>query len=172
MVERGIKDLSRPNSVRLLDNHGGFSYLTLLFIITIIGIAAAAAGQVWSTMAKREAEEELLFRGTQIMKAIEKYYEESPGTKSYPPNLDVLVKDPRYPAKRYLRRLYADPMTGKIDWEIIRGPDGGVMGVKSKDCGMAYKKSNFPKELIGFDGKSVYCEWDFMYVPKAQQQKK
>lgn len=158
--------MGRANS---LSDKRGFAYLTLLFMIAVIGIALASAGQVWSTAAGREKEAELLFRGDQIRRAIGRYYEESPGAKMYPQKLEDLINnDKRWPVtKRHLRRLYADPMTGKPDWEPVKAADGGIMGVKSRSSRDAYKRKNFPLALSGFEGKRKYSEWEFTYVPAA-----
>ncbi|MBI5492856.1 MAG: type II secretion system protein [Deltaproteobacteria bacterium] len=144
----------------------GFTYISLLFLIAVMGITVTAAAGVWSTAARREAEEELLFRGMQIQSAIGMYYEQSPGAKAYPRALEDLLKDNRYPvAKRYLRRLYEDPFTGKPDWEPIKAPDGGIMGVRSVSEAEPMKKKNFPRELAGFEDRGSYRDWGFVYVP-------
>ncbi|VAV82289.1 hypothetical protein MNBD_DELTA01-20 [hydrothermal vent metagenome] len=144
----------------------GFTYLSLLFIIVLMGLAASVTGQVWSTTAKREKEAELLFRGTEVMRAIGSYYQLSPGAKSYPKSLKDLLKDSRYPGtKRYLRRIYEDPFTGKADWVVIEASGGGVMGIKSRSTKKTIKKANFPAELIGFEDKTTYSGWEFRYIP-------
>lgn len=144
----------------------GFTYISLLFIMTVSGIALAQAGTFWSTVMRREMEEELLFRGGEIRDAIGMYYESSPGAKSYPRNIEDLIKDTRYPvAKRYLRKIYPDPFTGKADWEMIKAADGGIMGVKSRSVKEPYKKKNFPASLKGFEEKSSYSQWEFVYFP-------
>ena len=143
----------------------GFTYLSLLLAITLMGIALSMTGGVFSTAAKREMEEELLFRGNEIRRAIGGYYESSPGAKAFPRDLPSLLKDQRYPApKRHLRKMYTDPFTGKSDWEAIKAPDGGIMGVRSRSGKEPYKKKNFPKELLGFEDKSKYSEWEFIYT--------
>ena len=153
---------------RLMDNRG-FTYLSLLFLITVMGLAASAAGKAWSTGARREMEEELIFRGSEIRRAIGRYYEESPGAKAYPRAIEDLIKDPRYPAtKRHLRRLYSDPFTGKPDWGVIRTPEGWIIGVRPGSDKEPYKKGNFPKELAGLEGKTRYSEWEFAYYPEKK----
>ncbi len=144
----------------------GFTYLSLLFIIVLMGLAASVTGQVWSKVAQREKEAELIFRGAEIMRAIGGYYQSSPGAKSYPKTLEDLTKDSRYPGtKRYLRRIYEDPFTGKADWVAIEVPGGALNGVKSRSVEKTIKKGNFPSELIGFEDKATYSGWEFKYVP-------
>lgn len=144
----------------------GFTYLSLLFIIVLMGLAASVTGQVWSKAAQREKEAELIFRGTEFVRAIGDYYQSSPGAKSYPKTLEDLTKDSRYPGtKRYLRRVYEDPFTGKADWVVIEVPGGGFNGVKSRSVKKTIKKGNFPSELIGFENKATYSGWEFKYQP-------
>lgn len=149
----------------LSSDNRGFAYLTVIFMAAVIGITLGMAGQVWSTASTRAKEEELIFRGDQIRKAVGRYYEESPGAKAYPKSLEELVNDKRWPVtKRHLRKIYIDPMTGKADWESIKAPDGGIMGVRSKSTKAPYKKKNFPTGLTGFEGKMNYSGWDFVYI--------
>lgn len=153
-----------------LNDSSGFTYLSLLFIIAVIGITLAINGQVWSTMAGREKEAELLFRGSEIRNAIKAYYEASSDKKRYPKSLEELISDPMSPVtKRYLRRIYIDPMTNKPDWSLIQAPDGGIMGVKSISAAVPYKKKNFPDELKGLEDKAGYNEWEFIFIPQKQQ---
>jgi len=108
----------------------GFTYLGLLFAVAVLGITLASVGVVWSTQARREREAELLWIGDQYRNAIAQY-------RNYggqlPQALADLVQDPRVPLpRRFLRRLYADPMTGQVDWQLITVPggagNGGVAG--------------------------------------------
>ncbi|MBW2018320.1 MAG: type II secretion system protein [Deltaproteobacteria bacterium] len=95
-------------------DRSGFTYLSALILVAVMGIALGAAGRYWSTTVKREKEKELLFRGDQIRRAIESYYLSNPGSggAKYPLSLAHLLKDPRYhDVRRHLRKLYRDPMT-------------------------------------------------------------
>lgn len=134
-----------------------------MFIVLVIGIALAVTGQSWSTIAKREKEAALIHAGGEIRRGIGAYYALR---HAYPRDLDVLLKDPSQPTvTRYLRRIYLDPMTGRDDWELIKSPDGSVMGVKSSSREETLKKDGFPQELSLFMNKSSYNEWEFVYVP-------
>lgn len=46
----------------------GFTYLGLLFVVALMGIALAATGSLWVVERQREREQELLFVGDQIRK--------------------------------------------------------------------------------------------------------
>jgi type II secretory pathway pseudopilin PulG len=145
---------------------GGFTYITLLFVIIVIGMALASTGQLWSTIVKREREAELIFRGSEIRKAIESYYKRPGVINVYPKSLKDLVKDNRLTTvKRHLRKIYVDPMTGESDWVLIKAPDGGIQGVRSRSEEEPFKKKDFPEELSALEGKSKYSEWEFVYTP-------
>lgn len=144
----------------------GFTYIGVLFAVTLLGVALAAAGTLWSTAAQREREAELLFVGDQFRRAIGSYYEGSPGAKRYPTRLEDLVEDRRLPrVRRHLRRIYADPMTGEPDWELVRLPDGGIVGVRSCATARPLKTGNFAQRDAGFAGAASYRDWVFAYLP-------
>lgn len=145
----------------------GFTYLGLLFLIAVMGLALAATGTVASVDRQREKERELLFIGSQFRQAISRYYERSPGgLKQYPPNLEALLQDSRYPGtRRYLRKVYADPITGKADWGLVEGPGGTVMGVYSLSNTKPLKVGNFNEVDQALEGKTAYADWKFVYIP-------
>lgn len=152
------------------DEHG-FTYIALLIFIAIMSVGLLATGEVWHMTMKREKEQELLFAGDQIRNAITMYYNHSPGQGGrFPMSLEDLLKDPRYPAtKRYLRKLYLDPVSNSSNWELIKGPDGEIFGVHSTSGDEPSKKSNFSFVDQDFEGKMKYSDWVFMisarYVP-------
>jgi len=145
----------------------GFTYLAVLFFVAIMGVMLAAAGVAWSTAQQRDKERELLFIGNQFRKAIAAYYESSPGSiKQYPNTFNDLLKDNRHLAtRRHLRRIYADPMTLKPEWGIIRAPDGGIMGIHSLSTGRPMKSRNFLGRDSAFEGAISYADWRFVYEP-------
>jgi type II secretory pathway pseudopilin PulG len=147
--------------------YGGFTFLGLMVIITVLGIALLAVGEVWSVAKQREKEPELLFAGDQFRRAITAYYAHSPNKQQpYPTNLEDLLKDPRYPTtQRYLRQMYLDPMTGSAEWGVLRKPNGGIYGVYSLSEQSPIKQSNFRLVDKDFAGKSKYADWLFMHVP-------
>jgi type II secretory pathway pseudopilin PulG len=139
----------------------GFTYLGILLAVAILGVMLAAAGTVWSTVARRDREVELLFVGEAYRSAIESYYR---GSGQLPRELQDLVEDRRSLVLiRHLRRLYVDPMTGRLDWEIVRTPDGGVLGVHSGSQGVPLKKANFPAGEEDFADAGCYCDWLFVF---------
>lgn len=148
---------------------GGIAYIGLLLIVAIIGIMLGAATDVWSTTRQRQREAELLWVGSQYRDAILAYQGSSPGqVKGYPMRLEELLQDNRsLTVKRYLRRLYPDPMTGKLDWELLKAPEGGIVGVRSRAIGVPLKQTGFrPRDML-FEGKTSYAEWVFSAAPPA-----
>jgi type II secretory pathway pseudopilin PulG len=139
----------------------GFTYIGLLFAIAILGITLSTTGVVWSTQIRREKEAELLFVGDQYRIAIGRY-RASGG--QYPQGLGDLLEDRRTPTvRRYLRRLYPDPITGNADWQLVAAPDGGIMGVASSSQLKPIKVAGFPLSDATFRGAECYCDWKFVY---------
>lgn len=91
----------------------GFNLVILMMAVTVTMILVAAALPAWSNAVRRDKEEELIFRGLQYAEAM-RVYQQRFGT--LPTRLDDLVKT----APRSIRQLYPDPMTGKVDWVVIR----------------------------------------------------
>jgi type II secretory pathway pseudopilin PulG len=139
----------------------GFTYLTVLFIVAIMGVGLALVGEVWETSAKREKETELLFIGNQYRKAIERYY--LAGKAQYPRMLEDLLKDPRRPGtERYLRQLYPDPVTGK-PFGLVKAPDGGIAGVHSLSAEAPLKITGFRPRDRDLEGAKAYADWKFVH---------
>jgi type II secretory pathway pseudopilin PulG len=143
----------------------GFTYVGLLIAVALMGIGLAAIGEVWSTAVKRERERELLFIGGEFRQAIGRYYEGSPGVKQYPRKLEDLLEDKRFPViKRYLRRVYLDPMTGKPDWGLLLQGDQ-ILGVYSQSKDKPLKNANFQLAEAYFVDSNAYSDWRFVYAP-------
>jgi type II secretory pathway pseudopilin PulG len=145
----------------------GFTYLGLLFAVAILGITLATVGVVWSTQMQREREAQLLWVGDQYRAAIARY-RASGG--QFPQALADLVEDPRFPVpKRHLRRLYRDPMTGQVDWQLIMAPGGtGIIGVASNSQAVPIKQTNFAAADAAFDHAQCYCDWKFMFAVRGR----
>jgi type II secretory pathway pseudopilin PulG len=148
-------------------HQSGYILVGLLILIMVAGYSLAAAGTKFSEARKREREQELLKVGDTIRKAIGSYYNQTPGVvKEYPPNLESLIRDDRFPEpKRYLRKLYLDPVTQREGWGILEAPSGGVLGVYSLSAAKPYKTKNFRLMYSHFENKKYYGEWYFAYIP-------
>lgn len=157
-------DGNKPAGLRRPPRVGGFTYLAVLAMIAIMGIALAVTGEVWHIALKREKERELLFVGDQFRRAINSYYAHTPATgHSQLKSLEDLLRDPRYPSvQRHLRRIYADPVSGRTEWGLVKGEDGEIFGVHSLSEEEPMKKFNFSAEDRNFEGKMKYADWVFM----------
>ena len=149
----------------------GYAYIALLILIAAMSMALAMTSEVWHTAVQREKEEELLFVGNQIRNALIQYYVRTPAQAGrYPLRLEDLLQDPRYPAiKRYLRKIYLDPLSNSADWELIKGPNGEILGVHSKSQEEPLKKRNFRLGDQDFEGKVKYSDWVFAVPAKLVQ---
>jgi type II secretory pathway pseudopilin PulG len=154
---------------RLRAPHGGFTYLGVLFLVAAVGLALVAVAQVWSTTAKREREEELLFVGAQFRGAIEAYRTANANVgDGFPKELDWLLKDPHHPAiRRHLRRIYVDPITGSTEWGLVKTPAGGITGVHSLSEDAPIKTGAFPPEVTVAEGGKKYSDWIFAVSTSA-----
>lgn len=153
----------------------------VLVIMAIMAILMTVAVQTASFQQRREKEEELIFRGNQIVEGIRLFRARN---GRFPLTLGELAT-----AKpRVLRKMWADPMTGVADWEPvflgeegtnlgpgiapvptptpgIGGPaqggakTGPIVGVHSRSCADSIKV---------YDGRTRYCDWKFVFDPTRQ----
>ena len=146
----------------------GFTYIGILFAVVIMGLLLTVAARVWTVTEQRERETQLLFVGDEFRRAIAAYYVSG---HQYPLSLQLLLADDRSPVpKRYLRRMYADPMTGAADWTLIYATDGvGIMGVASRSKLAPLKRAGFTLADAAFQDTDCYCSWRFVYAPQAQR---
>ena len=100
----------------------GFSLAALIFFATAVSILLSAAYPAYQMQAKREREEEVIFRGEEYTRAIQKFQRKF---GVYPPSVDALVQSN---GLRFLRRPYKDPITEKDFRLIYINPDGSVTG--------------------------------------------
>jgi type II secretory pathway pseudopilin PulG len=142
----------------------GFTYLTALFAVALLGIGLMLAAETWHTALQREREAQLLYIGNQYRHAIERYYRSGPA--QYPRALVDLLKDARQAGTaRYLRRLYPDPVTGSDRWGLVKTPAGDIMGVYSLSSATPFKTAGFAEGNDFADAKS-YADWKFVYQPR------
>lgn len=161
----------------------GFSLVGALAGITIMFTIMAMAMPAWRYVMQDSREEELIFRGTQIVEAIERYQKEK---RTPPVSFEVLVKG------KFLRKAYTDPMTKDGKWRLLRPgevvapgrqPGGGVRplpgGMADRPGASSMPQGGFgsggeiggpfigvasrskEKSLRLFNGRSKYDEWIF-----------
>jgi type II secretory pathway pseudopilin PulG len=96
----------------------GYLMVALLVAMSIMAIMMSAALPVWHTMARREKEAELVFRGEQYARAIGLWQQKFANQPA--PSIDVLVQ------QRLLRKKYKDPITND-DFQVL-GAGGAAPG--------------------------------------------
>lgn len=147
----------------------GFAYVWVLLGVALVGAGAALAAQMHSTFEQRERERELLRIGHEFRTAIGRYKETRPpgGRSDYPPDLEALLEDKRFPGvRRHLRRIYHDPMTGRADWGLVR-VNGRIVGVHSLSQRSTVKRDGFAPSDLSFKGKESVDQWVFAYPDAA-----
>jgi type II secretory pathway pseudopilin PulG len=141
----------------------GFSYIVLMFAIVLIGLGMTVAARQWKTMVQRELEADLLSKGIEIQNALALYSATMkagrvvPG-EVYPQSLADLTRLP----KPFLRKVYVEPV-GHGEWELVRAPTGGIMGVRSKSKSKPIRQHDFPSAVRHFDGRASYYDWVFQF---------
>lgn len=86
--------------------------VALLVTLSVMTVIMTVALPVLSTMAQRERETELVFRGQQYARAVSLFQKKY--GNALPPNVDVLIE------QKFLRKKYKDPITGD-DFQVV-GP--------------------------------------------------
>src|SRR5215471_630962 len=100
----------------------GFVLATLIFFLTAVSVLIAVIVPAYQMQAKRAEEEELIFRGEEYIRAIQKFQRKF---GAWPPSIDALVETN---GLRFLRKRYTDPITGKPFRILTINPDGTVNG--------------------------------------------
>jgi hypothetical protein len=109
-----------PINGRRRDSQGGFALLVVFLMAAIIALMLYQQMPRVAFESEREKEQLLIDRGEQYTRAIQLYY--LANNRTYPTSLDDLEKQ----QKRFLRRRFVDPFTGKADWRIIH-TNGGFL---------------------------------------------
>ena len=104
-ASRGASPADRPSEA-------GYNLVVLAVMITVMNIAVAAALPYWSSWAKRQKEEELIFRGLQYAEAI-RLFRVRQGR--LPTALEELIEvEPRV-----IRQLWPNPMDEEGRWGLL-----------------------------------------------------
>ena len=100
----------------------GFALAALISMITAAAVLTAIVVPLHVMQRRRETEKELIFRGNEYIRAIQKYQRKY---GIYPSSVeDLLSRD----GLRFIRRQYKDPITGE-DFRLINvNPDGTLNG--------------------------------------------
>jgi type II secretory pathway pseudopilin PulG len=144
----------------------GYALAMALLAAALASLTVMIAVQIAQTDARRERELDLLFAGEQYRQAL-LAYASAPGVpRRYPEKLEELLEDRRLPVtRRYLRRLYPDPITGSNEWGLDKF-QGRIIGVHSVSELAPLKHGHFP-EGDAFEKARSYIEWKFDGPPLA-----
>jgi type II secretory pathway pseudopilin PulG len=176
--------------MKIIANQEGFTYIAVLTIVMIMGIMLGLVGQSWKTIKQRELEEEMIFRGNQIVELLYQMmlYKGADSNLAATTNvplwpiaspkgtiLDELVNGKietfsNKPPKNFRLRASAaiDPMTNK-PWKIV-SPVGFptlFKGVASESTAEPFKKNfktMYDSKLL--DEKKQYSDWLFTWELK------
>ena len=170
----------------------GYAMAALLVAMSVMAVLMGALLPVWSHLATREKEEELIFRGRQYARAVGLFQRKF--ANAAPPTIDVLVE------QRFLRKKYKDPITNDdfqpiyANQAAIQPPGGGPsaarpgqsatlstpaqqtlqsgfgstgVGVQGGVIGVTSKSKE--ESIKIYNGRSRYNEWAFVHIQTAQR---
>jgi hypothetical protein len=149
----------------------GFAFLFTLLLVALLGVSLVVVSEVDSTLKRREQEQALLQIGHEFREALARYSAPPPGVPAsatgllapYPLKIDELLKDNRSARpRRHLRRLYADPITGKPDWGLVR-QGGRIVGIYSQSSARPIRQDGFDADDAAFKGARRYRDWVFLH---------
>ncbi len=167
----------------------GFTLAAVVLIMAVMAIMLTVAVQTASFQKRRENEEELIFRGNQIVEAV-RLFRARHGR--FPVSLVELARV----KPRVVRKVWTDPITGKPDWvpiflgqegiPLAGGPAGtvptggqGGLGAVPTPTGQAFPKTDASGPVIGahsrscetsikvYNGRTRYCDWKFFFNPQT-----
>ena len=110
--QRPTANDQQPAGFRPRRSERGYILLMLMLFVTLLVIAAGALAPTIAFQVRRDREEEMIHRGTQYSRAIQRYVKK---TGRYPSRLEELENTNNI---RFLRRRYKDPVTGK-DFKLL-----------------------------------------------------
>jgi len=145
----------------------GFTYVALLAVLALVGIALANVGTRWADRVQREREQELLRVGQLYAQALLAYHRGSPGSdKTWPKDLQDLLQDPRMLGTvRYLRAPYTDPMVPGQPFALVRAADNTIRGVHSTSAATPFKQAQLDLGVVVLAPAQHYADWQF--IPKV-----
>ena len=112
--------MTRSAIGRRRESQRGYALLMVFLMAAIIALMLYQQLPRVAFESEREKEQLLIDRGEQYTRAIQLYY--LANNRQYPTSIDDLEKQ----EKRFLRRRFVDPFTGKADWRIIH-TNGGFL---------------------------------------------
>jgi len=150
----------------------GYLVIMLMMAVFVLSIGLMIAVPFWQTEVKREKEEELIFRGKQYVEAVRRYVLKNPGR--FPSTMKELLE------KKFIRKLYKDPMTATGEWNVILNPASSGAASSSGEAqvylvpekalssvrqpiilGVASSSSNTSVKI--YNDQETYDKWLFYY---------
>jgi type II secretory pathway pseudopilin PulG len=129
MTKSSSASVLLPPVTSLRPREGGYTLVALIALMTLLALFAMAAAPSIAHQAKREREQEAIFRGEQVAEAIRLYYGaqirngRGQGDTSLPTDIDQLLEGiPRGTKKIQILRVSAsrDPLSSKGEWRLIK----------------------------------------------------
>jgi type II secretory pathway pseudopilin PulG len=145
----------------------GFTYVALLAVLALVGIALATVGTRWADRVHHERERELLRVGQLYAQALLAYHRGSPGSdQTWPKDWQELLQDPRMlRTVRYLRTAYTDPMVPGQPFALVRATDNTIRGVRSTSTATPFKQGPVDLGVVVLAPAQHYSDWQF--IPKV-----
>jgi type II secretory pathway pseudopilin PulG len=147
-------------------NARGAALLVVMVVVVLLSLATLVPLRNEQQAMQRERERELLFIGDQFRQALASYAAATPaGADPSPRQWSDLLEDKRYPqVRRHLRRVFADPMTGAADWNLII-ERGFLVGVASRSTRAPLRRRDFSPVDGAFADAEQYADWRFVQRP-------
>ena len=98
----------------------GFTLIELLVVMAVLGLLVSLAAPRYFQSIDKARESTLKENLMQLRQAIDRHFGD---TGKYPVSLEELV------AKKYLRRIPADPLTDRTDTWLVVAPDDRALGL-------------------------------------------
>jgi hypothetical protein len=133
---------------RRKNNESGFAMLLVFLLAALIAISLYNEIPRVAFEAQRQKEQTLVDRGEQFKRAIQVFYLNN---KRWPSKIEELEN---YQTRRFLRRRYKDPMTGKDEWRLIHIQNGVLTDSvttknQNQQQGQGFGPQNFINEVQG-----------------------
>lgn len=115
-------------------NDSGYMLLVLMIAVAVLTITLLGVANNYRRSILRDREVEMIHRGEQYERAIQRYYRKN---GSYPISLEALENTNKV---RYLRKRYKDPMSPDGEWKLVHATDiklgvGGLVGAGAQTAG-------------------------------------
>ncbi len=117
--------MSPSTPTRMKRGQAGYALMVIMFLVALMTIAVSTVAVNVITDARREKEEEMIWRGKQYVRGIRLYYTKM---HKFPTQLEDLYKPKT--GLRFMRQAYKDPMNvADGSWRMIYvGPNGMLIG--------------------------------------------